>query len=107
MWEIVFCCSVVCVLVWEFDVHKEKDVYSNRDEEDFHYCVVEGDESEEEIHIASAEDNKVYFLGFGTYASAFCVTSNFVYDDYKRKQMKKIANKLKYIYHFSVINTFL
>ena len=51
----------------------------------FHYCVVKGDESEEEIHIASAEDYEVYLLGFGTYSCAFCITLNFVYYDYKRE----------------------
>ena len=105
MGEVVLCFAVIGVLVWGLQVHQVEDVEGDCDEENFHYGIVGGDVGEEEVHVTSAEDYQVNFLGLRTDTVAFFVSVNFVYDDNKGKKVKEVAGKLKEVYHFYYINS--
>ena len=81
--EVVLGLSVVGVLVGRLQVHEVEDVEGDCDEENFHYGIVGGDVGEEEVHVASAENYKVNFLGLCTDTVAFFVSVDFVDDDYE------------------------
>ena len=83
MGEVVLCFAVIGVLVWGLQVHQVEDVEGDCDEENFHYGIVGGDVGEEKVHVASAENYKVNFLGLCTDTVAFFVSVDFVDDDYE------------------------
>lgn len=58
---------VISAWEWFFEPHEVDDSSGRTDEEQLHEGVVEADKVEEEVDVADAEHDQVYFLRFAWY----------------------------------------
>ena len=56
---------IVSCAEWHLESHEVDNESSGRDEENFHACVVDGNEVHEKISISHQEHNEVDFLRLG------------------------------------------